>query len=860
MGFDTRLTATYRMQFHKGFGFGDAARRANYLRALGVSHLYASPIMKAVAGSLHGYDVTDFAVVNPELGGEAGFRDMAAAFRAVGIGIIVDIVPNHMAVGGADNPYWLDLLEKGRDSAYADFFDVDFDASGLNGKILAPFLGDSYDKVLESGDLAIRPRADNSAFAIFYNEHCFPLRDVDQQTLRAEGEQAFADPAKLHELLEAQHYRLASWRTANDILNFRRFFEITTLAGVCIERGEAFDKVHAVPLAFYGEGLIDGVRVDHIDGLTDPAGYLQRLRAALDGRRAERPERRRGDAYVVVEKILAGEEPLPRWPIQGTTGYDFMNEVSMLQHDETGAAPLRAYWGALSGRPAEFEVEEDLARVEMLERNFVGQLDSLVETLHAAAFALTGDRDLTRGALKRAVVAVIRNLRVYRSYARGGLHNTGAGEALALAFERAGRAPTRDDPALAMLRAIVESRSDHAAVAEAIRRLHQLCAPVAAKSVEDTAFYRHSPLISRNDVGFDAARMSLSVEAFHARMQARAGDWPHAMLATATHDHKRGEDARARLAVLSEIPDVWIARARTWSALNQALRADGFNVADEYALFQTLVGAWPPALAANDRAGLAAFAERVAGWQVKALREAKLRSSWLTPNADYERGAERYVSAALDPSRSGAFLNDLVDFVLALAPAGFSNALVQTSLRCLLPGVPDLYQGSELWDFTLVDPDNRRPVDFGARERLLKEGGDLASGAVKQTLIRRLLALRRQMPDLFALGDYAPIAVDAPLPVLAFMRRRGEETVLAAVALGVGRASLGTGRLIPAPQVWGDARLAFDVSGFASAFGDAKGIAHPRLADLFRQSPVAVFARQPPSVRPASSDGLISGV
>ena len=853
MGFDKRLTATYRMQFHRGFGFQQAARRASYLRDLGVSHLYASPIMKATPGSTHGYDVTDFAVVNPELGGEAGFRDMAAALRDVGVGILLDIVPNHMAVGGADNPYWLDLLEKGRESEWSDFFDVDFDAPGLEGKILAPFLGDSYAKVLDSGDLVIRPRADSGAFAVFYNEHCFPLRDVDQPMIRAEGPQALQAPDRLHALLEAQHYRLASWRIANDQLNFRRFFEITTLAGVRIERREVFEKVHAVPLKFYAEGLIDGLRVDHVDGLADPAGYCERLRGALDARR----EGGRGDAYVVVEKILADEEPLARWPIQGTTGYDFMNEVSALEHDETGAAPLRAFWRDLSGRPGAFDPEEDAARAELLERNFAGQLDALVESLHAAA---SGDRDLTSGSLKRAVVAVIRNLRVYRSYAVGGSDNPGAGDALTRAFERAARAPTRDDSALARLREIIDSRSNQPTIAEAIRRFHQLCAPVAAKAVEDTAFYRYAPLISRNDVGFDAARFGLAPEAFHARMQARAADWPHALLATATHDHKRGEDSRARLAALSEIPDIWIARARAWSALNSALRADGFDKADEYALCQTLVAAWPPGLAADDRKGLEIFAGRVADWQKKALREAKLRSSWLTPNEDYERCAERYLRAALDPVRSAAFLTDLADFVAALAPAGYSNALVQTALRCLMPGVPDLYQGSELWDFTLVDPDNRRAVDFDARARLLSQGGDLASGAVKQRLIRELLMLRRRMPDVFAFGDYTPIPVEAPLPVLAFLRRHKDEDIVGAVVLGAARPLFASGRLVAPPQVWGEARAPFDASGFASVIGAAEAVAFPRFADLFCESPVAVFARQPPKGRLASKAGLIRGV
>jgi (1->4)-alpha-D-glucan 1-alpha-D-glucosylmutase len=843
MGFDTGLIATYRMQFHKGFTFQDAANRASYLQNLGVSHLYASPIMKATPGSTHGYDVTDFAVINPELGGEAGFRDMAAALRKVGIGIVVDIVPNHMAVGGAGNPYWLDLLEKGRDSAYADFFDVDFDAPGLKGKILTPFLGESYEKVLHSGELKLTRRADNNAFAVFYSEHCFPLRDVDQQRIEAEGVEAHSEPEAMHALLEEQHYRLANWTTANDLLNFRRFFEITTLAGVRIERPQAFDNVHAVPLALYAEGLIDGVRVDHVDGLTDPAGYCARLRAAFDARRSERPDNRRGDAYVVVEKILAGDEPLPAWPIQGTTGYDFMNEVSALQHDDAGGGPLRAHWRSLSGRSAEFEPEEDAARVEMLDRNFAGQLDALVETLHAAAFAMNGDRDLTRGALRRAVVAVIRNLRVYRSYALGGPDNPGAGEALTLAFRRAAQAPTRDDGALAILREVIASQSDSPAIAEAIRRLHQLCAPVAAKSVEDTAFYRHTPLISRNDVGFDASRMGMAPDEFHARMKARAAGWPHAMLATATHDHKRGEDSRARLAVLSEIPELWMQRARVWSALNARLRTDGFNVADEYALFQTLVGAWPPELAPDDRAGLAAFSQRVAEWQQKALREAKLRSSWLTPNADYENVAAQYLHAALDPARSAAFLADLSAFVAALAPAGYANALTQTALRCLLPGVPDLYRGSELWDFTLVDPDNRRPVDFAVRERLLAEGGDLASGALKQSLIRRLLTLRRKTPDLFAFGDYEPVPVEAATPVLAFVRKRGEQAVLVAVALGAGTSLYGTGQIAAPAQTWGDASLAFDAADFEPVWGGAVGGAPPKLADLFAEGPVAVMVR-----------------
>ena len=338
--FDTALTATYRIQFHKDFTFADAARRANYLRDLGISHVYASPIMTATPGSMHGYDVTDFASINPELGGEEGFRRLARALRDVQMGLIVDIVPNHMAVGDGKNPYWFDLLENGRDSAYSDFFDVDFDAPGLGGKILLPVLGDSYNEVLARGDLALRPRDGGDDFALYYFDACFPVRKVDQQTIRAEGVERMNARKRLHALLEAQHYRLANWRTANDTINYRRFFEITSLVGVRIERPEAFDRVHRVPLALYAEGLIDGLRVDHIDGLTDPAGYCARLRQELESRKSQRPEALRNDAYIVVENILASDEQLPNWPIEGTTGYDFMNEVSAVQHrpDGRGAA------------------------------------------------------------------------------------------------------------------------------------------------------------------------------------------------------------------------------------------------------------------------------------------------------------------------------------------------------------------------------------------------------------------------------------------------------------------------------------------------------------------------------------------
>ena len=842
--FNTGLTATYRFQFHRDFPFAEGAKLARYLRDLGVSHVYSSPIMQSKPGSLHGYDVTDFSRINPELGGEEGFRALSAALREAGLGLIIDIVPNHMAVGGADNPYWLDLLEKGPDSAYADFFDVDFNAPGLNGKVLAPLLGSSYGEALAKGELELREREDRKgAYALYHYENCFPIRDVDRLTIHAKGLKAMNQPERLHALLEAQHYRLANWRAANDMLNYRRFFEITTLAGVRIERPDAFDKVHRAPLQLYAEGLIDGVRVDHVDGLTDPAGYCETLRRALDSRKAERPEGRRKAAYIVVENILASDERLPPWPIEGTTGYDFMNEVSALQHSGAGAEALRKYWVEVSGRPADFDAEETQARSELLERNFLGQLDACVDLLHRCALSLSNDRDLTRGAMRRSVVALIRHLRVYRSYARGGDENPGPGPHLERAFEAAFAEPTRDDQALGLLRQLLNSRFESQTLHEAIRRFNQLTAPVAAKAVEDTAFYRHGVLLSRNDVGFDAARMSMPFDEFHRRMAHRTSDWPHAMLTTATHDHKRGEDARARLAVLSEIADIWIARCRQWSGTNARLRGE-IDRADEHMLFQTLVGAWPRDLKPDDAAGLEAFAARIVAWQQKALREAKLRSSWLTPNAAYEKAAADYAKALLSPENA-EFLHGLCAFVEEIAAAGMANGLTQAALRCLAPGVPDLYRGGELWDLTLVDPDNRQPVDYEARRRLLGEASqDRASGGIKISLIARLLGLRRREPELFAFGDYAPLeiaALEGAAP-FGFVRRHEGKAVVAALALRSGRRLFASHSLAPDAEVWGEARLGFDLTGFRPVVAPECG-RDPPLARVFADGPVAVWLK-----------------
>ena len=429
--------ATYRIQFRKEYPFAKAEELAPYLHDLGISHLYASPILTARAGSNHGYDVVDFTKINPELGGEDGFRSMARTLRGHGIGIILDIVPNHMAVGGADNAAWLDVLRHGRASQYAAWFDIDFDTDvpGLRGKLLAPYLGRPYREVIEAGELRLMPDEATNQYAVWYHHHKFPIRPDDESEIGQVGIDAYAEPARLHDLLEKQNFRLAWWRTAGDMVNYRRFFDITELAGVRIENPDAFEAMHAIAFRLYAEGLIDGVRVDHIDGLSDPAAYCRALRSRLDALQRERPGTLADTAaYIVVEKILAGDEYLVEsWPVDGTTGYDFMNEISALQHDGKGEQILDRLWSDISNRHLDFEQEEILARDEMLRVNFQGQCSGLVDGLIACAETLLGDRDLTRAAMQRAVTSLIQHVRVYRSYATGAADSPGPGTA----FEQA---------------------------------------------------------------------------------------------------------------------------------------------------------------------------------------------------------------------------------------------------------------------------------------------------------------------------------------------------------------------------------------------------------------------------------------
>ncbi len=942
--------ATLRLQFHKGFTLDDAARHVPYFAALGASHIYASPLLAARPGSTHGYDIVDHNSINPELGGRAAFDRFVGTLHAHGLGLILDFVPNHMGVGGGDNGWWLDVLEWGRASPFARYFDIDWDPPepSLRGKLLVPFLGTPYDEALHGGQLALRFDAAAGTFSVWYYEHRIPIAPRDYGRIltdaaaqspenrvaldglaarfaaldphgRARGRiaetRAAAGIAKaelaalvgasptalaaiegavarrngtagvpssfaaLHRLLERQAARLAYWRVATDEVNYRRFFDINGLAGLRMEDPELFEDSHRLIFALIAEGKLDGLRLDHVDGLLDPAEYCRRLQNRIAPLIAAHPAPPAGAPrldtpfYVVVEKILAPHERLREdWPVNGTTGYDFMAQVGGLFADPAGAAALRALFARFTGDRRDWDQIAVEARGQIARNNLSSELGLLAGMMRRLAKANLATRDFTLNALRLALIDVAAHFPVYRTY----VGPRGADEEdrrdLDWAIARARRAPGLLDRSIydfvhdvlavdtGALRGTGWRRRELYAVA---RKIQQFTGPMAAKSEEDTAFYRHFPLLSLNEVGSSPARFGMTAAAFHRTCQERRRRHPHAMLATATHDHKRGEDARARIAVLSECPADWARAVGRWARLNRHKRAEiagrtAPSRADEYLLYQTLVGAWPLTLDVRDADGLAAFAERIRGYMIKAVREAKRETNWALPDPDYESAMHGFVEKILDPHLSHGFLAEFAGFVDGLVAAGALNGLVQTTLRLTTPGVPDLYQGTERWDFSLVDPDNRRPVPF---ERL---AADLATyrdtplpelltawrnGRVKQTLIARINALRTARPALFADGDYQPVEASGVHAgrVLAF--RRSHETGALAVVVPVLAARLLGDAAAPliAPEAWGDTAVALAtgegtlpnvLTGHTIACG-ADGTVP--LADLLRDFPVAVL-------------------
>ncbi len=855
------VSATLRVQFHRGFSLTDALNWVDYFAELGISHLYASPLLTARPGSMHGYDVVDPTAINPELGGESALVALVAALRRRGMGLILDIVSNHMAVGGSANPWWLSVLEWGRRSAYAKFFDIQWQSPDplLAGQLLIPFLRSDYAEVLQAGEIPLHFDALQGRLRAEHYEHHFPLtppsygevlsacehpqldalaegfaslghnRQAQRQAQAAQHELAALarDPAiaaalerglarydsrqpegfaRLHALLERQHYRLASWRTAADDINWRRFFDINELGGLRVERPEVFEATHAKIFELIERGLIDGLRIDHIDGLADPRAYCRKLRRRVEGLLQARPaDAAQGHFPIYVEKILGPDEQLHRdWEVDGTTGYEFMNQVSLLQHDAAGEAPLQALWHAATGRPVDFLEEVREARRLVLSGSLAGDFESVAQALLQVARQDLHTRDLTLGAIRRALMALIVHFPVYRTYCSA-FGRSAQDEPFFQQALQGARAQLQevDWPLLDHLQRWLGGEALHSmppgrarkARKYAIARFQQLTSPAAAKAVEDTAFYRCGVLLSRNDVGFDPQHMSLPPAAFHQACQVRARQFPASLLTTATHDHKRGEDLRARLAVLSERASGFAVQAQAWLAQTQPLTrnlAEGQAPypGDALMLFQTLLGSWPLTLGANDSDGLQPYSERLLRWQEKALREAKLHSSWSAPNAAYEDACRDFVQRLLLSPEGADVRGQIAAAAQALAPAGALNGLVQCALRMTLPGVPDLYQGTEFWDFSLVDPDNRQPVDYAARQRALAAPAPLArllagwrDGRIKQQLIGRMLQLRRRYPELFARGRYVPLPVrgEQAAHVLAFARVAGDARLLVVV-------------------------------------------------------------------------------
>lgn len=883
------LRATLRLQFHKGFTLEQAVPLVPYFASLGISHVYASPLLAARAGSMHGYDVVDPTQVNPELGGEAALRRLVSTLREHNMGLILDIVSNHMAVGGSDNPWWLDLLEWGRLSPYGEFFDIQWHSPDplMEGQLLLPFLGSDYGVALQEGTLKLQFNAQTGGFHVEHYDHHFPICPNDYgellrgdealksladrfsalsyQTdahslsipLKQELQQLASDPQiletiqrnlqhydsttaegfdKLHQLLERQSYRLASWRTAADDINWRRFFDINELGGLRVERPAVFEATHGKIFQLIEEGLVDGLRIDHIDGLADPRGYCRKLRRRLDSLAPGR------HLPIYVEKILGAGETLRRdWAVDGTTGYEFMNQLSLLQHDPDGEQVLGELWQRRTERPAAFIEEAQLARQQILNGSLASDCESVAQALLQVARDDLMTRDLTLGAIRRVLQALIVHFPVYRTYVSA----MGRSEQDEVFFQKAmdGARQTLSEADWPVLDCVAgwlggtpwrrkprgRSRKilKHACV-----RFQQLTSPAAAKAVEDTALYRSAVLLSRNDVGYDTEQFSAPLSDFHAVNQRRLSEFPDNLLATATHDHKRGEDTRARLAVLSERSHWYAEQVELWRALARPVRSDEQmpSNGDELILYQALLGSWPLDLRDDDQAGFADYAKRIWQWQQKALREAKLQSSWSAPNEAYENAAQAFTEKLLTSAEGQLLRAALSKTVTSIAAAGALNGLAQTLLRMTVPGVPDLYQGNEFWDFSLVDPDNRRPVDYPARAQALQAQSapaellaDWRDGRIKQALIAEVLNLRAEHAELFRRGSYQALEVlgSQAHNVLAFAREH--EGKQAVVIVPVRCANLLENSALPQVDAlrWGDTRV---VLPFTASDTNLKGL------------------------------------
>ena len=968
-------SSTYRLQLHSDFTLANAAEIVEYLHELGISDCYLSPLAQARAGSRHCYDVINHSRLNPEIGGEEGFRDFAVKVRKLGMGIVVDTVPNHMCIADPGNAWWFDVLENGPSSPFASFFDIDWHPPkhDLADKVLLPVLGDQFGRVLENKEIAAAYR--NGAFSATYHNMVFPLAPrtwtvilepayakvereqgessrealelasimtaLNHLPLRTETDAApvrerqrekeviksrlaalmESSPAthwaveasirdlngvrgvphsfdRMEKVLDDQAYRLSFWGVAADEINYRRFFDVNDLAAIRAERPDVFAATHELVLGLIREGLVTGLRIDHVDGLRDPGQYLHVLqnecaRAMSEAREqgisrdgletgADEPPASSFPFYLVVEKILAADEPLRAdWPIHGTTGYDFLNDLNGLFVERAARAHFADFYARLRGHQHDFADEVYDSKKLVLRASMSGEQNVLARRLDRISEQHRWSRDFTLNSLGRALAEMIACFPVYRSYVTStGSVSTEDRRYIVTAADTA----KRRNPALSestfdfvtsvLLLAHPEGL-DESAREERLAftlQFQQITGPAMAKGFEDTALYRNYPLASLNDVGGDPTAFGVSVDAFHARNQRRLREWPHALSTTSTHDTKRGEDVRARINVLSEILEAWEAAVRRWRQMNERARVklDEGSVPDgneEYLFYQTLVGAWP--FMGIGPAEHRQLVRRVQDYMHKAAKEAKLHTSWVSPNQPHEQALAEFVRLVLQPRPANAFFADFVNFLRPVAMAGMLNSLSQMLLKICSPGIPDFFQGTELWDDNLVDPDNRRPVDFTARRAMLDEIGRRAAdnplklveellanprhGQIKMYVMRCALNFRREHPELFAAGAYMPLeAVGArEQHAVAFARCHGRQHLI--VAAGRFFMRLGdSSNSIPDGSAWRDTTLALSP-------GPALDCPSRRYVDLFTGESVSahldgsrlrlpldeVFARMP---------------
>ncbi len=774
--------ATYRLQLNRDFTFAHAEAIVPYLDKLGISHAYLSPILMARPGSTHGYDTIDHTRINPELGSLDDFRRLARTLQQRKMGIILDIVPNHMGIGGAGNWLWQDILKHGPGSRYAEWFDIDWHPQrpGMDGKLLVPFLGTSYADAFAAGQ--IRLGWDENGFAVWaYESQKLPIRPADEDALLSRygsGPTAVAalngapgdgdHRAILDGLIARQHWRLAHFSSAADEINYRRFFINSELAGLRVDRPDVFSHVHDLTFSLIEEGLVQGLRIDHIDGLLDPTGYLETLR-----QKTPRP------IYLTVEKILAPHESLPaRWPVEGTTGYEVGAQLTRLLVQGSAEATVTACYARFVGNVPDPEEEAYRSRLRVMDNELFAELDALAETIARIAWSGSAARDLTKAALRRALRETIAQMGVYRTYSDSSGICARDRREVGVAIARARRSAAQVQPAcygflMTLLCSELGQPYDRRVADAAIGRFQQFTGPAMAKGVEDTALYRYNRLIGLNEVGAHPGRFSVSIAAFHDANRRRMTTNPGTMIGTSTHDTKRGEDCRAMIAAITDEPAAWAEAVTEWRALLQPVGAADIHPNDLYLLFQLLLGGWP--LVGEPET----LGERLKGAMAKSLREGRERSDWGVINADYEHAVEGLVDALLV---NQPFLESFHCVRASLQDIGRRKSLIQAALKLTIPGVPDIYRGAEDWEQSFMDPDNRRPVDFaGLSRRLAAPTTDVDA---KLALTQTLLSMRRQDPLLFSQGTYE--SIDGGPTTLAFRRRHGDHDLVVLADLSQG--------------------------------------------------------------------------